>query len=658
MTTKKIGKIAAIALAVILVLVGLAAILVKILISPEMVKKTVLPKISERIERQVTLGDAEVSIFSGIRLRDLVIQEKDGSGPFLKAGAIRLNYRFWPLLAGRVEVNEVLLESPLMKIVRYPDGSFNFSDLKKEKPKTEEPKEKKALHLAVSKAGFSGGKIIYEDRKGINGQAFTTEITAIGLAASDIALDGEFPVQLDAVFSGISISLKGKAAKVGTAPAVTADLALVAKDLAAMAKGLPLPIAEKLARTALAGGADIRLKLAGEAKQPKQLLQGGEIKLTELQFNAGKMRPSLSGAIILGKDSAESKGLTLNAGGQKLALNVAAKNLLAAPLKLTLDVSADKLDLNQLLPQSKGEAAPQPAKSAPVTEPGPLKLPLEASGSVKVASLLYRTLTLENLSIAWSLKDNVFTLGSLKGGAAGGSFSDTARIDLGIRGFSYRTKLEVKGVQADKLVSAFAPKATGALSGTLNLSADIGGRGVSALKRNLVGSGSFDVANGKLSGEGFMPTLAAFLGVDELRVLRFNKLGGNYLIRNETVNLDAKADGTDAKIAAAGRLGFDKSLDMGIDLRLPPSVTGRVSLGSVSKYVVDKEGWASVPLRATGMVNKPGFSLDTAKVGGRVTETLKQKIGERLLDLDGSKGGEPRPERKMLKDTLRGIFGN
>lgn len=658
MTAKKIGKIAVIALAVVLALVALAAILVKILISPEMVKKTVLPKISDRIERQVTLGDAEVSIFSGIRLKDLVIQEKDGSGPFLKAGAIRLNYRFWPLLAGRVEVNEVLLESPLVKIVRYPDGSFNFSDLKKEKPKTEEPKEKKALHLAVSRAGVSDGKIIYQDRKGIGGQAFTSEVTAIGLAASDISLDGEFPMQLDAVFAGLNISLNGKAAKVGTAPAVTAELALVARDLAAVAKGMPLPIASKLAKAALAGGADIRLKLAGEVKQAKQLLQGGEIKLTELQFNAGKMRPSLSGAITLGKDSAQSKGLTLTAGGQKLAVHVAAKNLLAAPVRLTLDVSADKLDLNQLLPQGKGEAAPQPAKSAPMAEPGPLKLPVEASGSVKVASLLYRTLALENLALDWGLKDNVITVESLKGGAAGGSFSDTARIDLGTKGFSYRTKLEVKGVQADKLVAAFAPKANGALSGTLNLSADVGGRGVTALKRNLVGSGSFDVANGKLSGEGFMPTLAAFLGVDELRVLRFNKLGGNYLIRNETVNLDAKADGADARIAAAGRIGFDKSLDMGIDLRLPPSVIGRAARGNIAKYVADKEGWGSVPLRATGMVNKPGFSLDTAKLGGRVSETLKQKIGEKLLDLERNKGGEPRPERQMLKDTLRGIFGN
>jgi len=658
-TGKKIGRIIAIVAAVIIALLAGAAVLVKMLVSPEMVKRTVLPKISAQIERQVTLGDVEVSIFRGIRLRDLTIREKDGSGPFLQAGAIRLSYRFWPLLAGRVEVDEVLLEAPVVKIIRYADGSFNFTDLKKQKPaQAEAPQEKSRLQLQITKAGLSGGRVSYEDRQA-GGKGFTTGIDDIGLAASGISLDGEFPLELDATVAGVKLSLAGTVARVGSAPAVTADLTLVAKDLAVVAKGLPPALGAKLTKLALGGGVEARLKLAGEVKQPKQLLRGGEIKLADLQLTAGGMRPSLAGALVLGSDSLESRDLSLTVGSQKLAVSLVAKNLTARPVKVSLALEGDKLDLNQLLPARKGGAAAATAVPPPSREePGPVNIPVEATGSVKFSSLLYRTLALENPALAWRLQANVLTVDSLKAGVAGGSFSATARADLGSKGFAYSSRLEVKGVQADKLVTAFAPKAAGALSGTLALTAGVNGRGVATLKRNLAGSGSFDVANGTLSGDGFMPTLAAFLGINELRLLRFSKLGGTYLIKNETVSLDAKLDGSDAKLAATGRVGFDKAMDMGIDLRLAPALTGRIARGSVGSYVTDKEGWGNVPLRVTGMVNKPAFSLDAAKVRGKVTETLRQKIGEKLLELDDGKGEQPRPERKILNDTLRGIFGN
>jgi hypothetical protein len=44
----------------------------------------------------------------------------------------------------------------------------------------------------------------------------------------------------------------------------------------------------------------MRLKLAGETKTPKQLLQTGEIKLNSIELTAGGTRPSLSGLLLLG----------------------------------------------------------------------------------------------------------------------------------------------------------------------------------------------------------------------------------------------------------------------------------------------------------------------------------------------------------------------
>jgi AsmA protein len=653
-TAARIGKFAAIGGGVLVSLFIVMAVLVKLLVSPETVRRTVLPKISARIERQVTIGDVEVSILHGIRLRDLKIAEKDGSGPFLQAGAIRLSYRFWPLLAGRVEVNEVLLESPRVKIVRYPDGSFNFSDLKKKEPVRDEPKEKSALKLDVSIARLSDGRLVFEDRQGGGGRGYTLEATGITLTASGITLEGEFPFKGEATLAGIGVALDGTLARAGSAPQLGAELTVAAKDLAATARALPPVFGEKLVKMALGGGLEAKLKLAGDVKQPKQLLQSGEVKLNALSLTAGGVRPTLGGALLLSGDSLDSRGLTITAAEQKLGATLSAKGLLSRPVKLSLSLEGDTVDLDRMLPAKKGGAAP--AAAAPPAEPAPLNLPVEANGRVRIARLLYRGLATEGLSLDWRLLGNVLTLDSCRGNLAGGSFSDTARANLGSRGFPWTTRLELKGVQADKLVAALTPRAEGALGGTLSLSADVAGR-VGGGQRSLSGKGGFDVANGRLSGEGFMPTLAAFLRADELRVLRFSKLTGTFLLAGGVVDLDARGEGSDARLAVKGKVGLDRSLDAGIELKLSPPLTARVARGDIGRYVADKDGWGYVPLRASGMVNKPAFALDTARVGSRAMESLGQKLGEKLK-ASGSGGEKQSPGRKILNDTLRGILGN
>jgi len=656
-TAPRLGRIIAIIAAILASLVVLLLVLVKLLVSPESVKRTVLPKISARIERQVTLGDVEVSIFRGIRLKGLEVKEKDGSSPFLRAGAIRLSYRFWPLLAGRVEVDEVTLEEPMVRVVRNPDGSFNYSDLlKKEPAKVEEEKEKSRLALDISTARVSDGRVVYEDSSARDGKGYTLEVAGVGVTASNISLEGEFPIQGDAKVAGTTLALKGTVAKVKSAPSIAADLTMKIKDLGETVKSLPPAVGEKLAKMAPAGEVEASLRLAGEVKQARELLRGGEVKLGGVALNAGGMRPSLTGSLVLGSDSVESRGLTLAVGGQKLGVSLGAKNLISRPVKLSLSLEGDKFDLDQLLPAKKQGGAP-PAGSAAREEPGPLSLPLDGIGTVRIASLGYRGLAVDGFALSWSLKGNVLSLDGIKGNLAAGSFGASARVDLGTRGFAYRNSLEVKGVQAEKLLAAFAPGADGAISGTLAMKSELSGRGVAAAQRNLTGSGSFSVSGGKLSGEGFMPTLATFLGVEELRALRFRSLAGSFAIKNGQVTMDVKGDGSDAKLAAGGRIGVDKSMDMGIELKLPPALSSRVARGGVAKYVTDKDGWGSVPLRATGTVGKPSFSLDTAKVGGRAMETLRQKIGERLIKPEGN-GETQGPGRKMLNDTLRGIFGN
>ena len=668
MNRQKMIKIAAISTGSIVVLLIGLTILVKLAISPELVKKTVLPKISAAINRQVSLGDVSVSIFSGIRLHDLVVQDREGTEPFVKAGALRLDYRFWPLLRKRVEIKEVRLESPLLRVVRYPDGSFNFSDLlvKKQQPATTaEPKAKSPMDLAVSQVTLTDGRVIFDDRKGLGGTPYQTEISAIQFTASQISREGEFPISLQAALpGGLDFAMSGTAAKVGSGPTVVLAANLIAKDLTRLAAGLPPSLAQKINKHSLAGALEVSLKLAGEARQPKQLLQGGDIRLNNLQLTVGGQRPTIAGQLLLAKDSLESKGLTLTIKEQKLDIGLKATNLLGRPVNLAVAVKGERLDLNQLLP-AKAKAAPATSGPgvAPATtqaasrpEPGPLKLPIKANGTVKLNSVLYRTLTINNLSGAWQLVDNVLTVDNLKGSLAGGGFNSNARVNLGVAGYRYDTQLTLQGIQADQLVSAFAPKANGTTFGTLGLKTELQGSGTrpEAVKRNLNGTGSFAITDGKLTGNGFMPQLAGYLKADALRILRFSRYDGSFTIKDGTVALNSALDGSDARIKTSGTAGFDKSINMGLDLRLSPAITGQVVRGSVGRFLTDSQGWGILPLKVGGTVGSPRFTLDSSQAGAHLKDKLQEELSNRLLK---DKQGQPRPEKQLLEQGLKGLFG-
>lgn len=665
MNRQKLLKIAGVSAGIVVALLVGLTILVKLIISPELVKKTVLPKISAAINRQVSLGDVSVSIFSGIRLHDLVVQDREGSEPFVKAGAIRLEYRFWPLLRKRVEIKQIRLESPLVRVVRNADGSFNFSDLlvKKQQPAAPaEPKAKSPIDLSVSEVAISDGRLIFDDRLGLGGKPYQAEISAIQFAAQQISLDGAFPIELQAALpGGMQFDLSGTAATVGSGPTVALAAKLVAKDLSKLAAGLPPSLAEKINTFALAGGLELNLKLAGATKQPKELLQGGELTLNAVQLTAGGQRPSIGGQLLLGKDSLESKGLTLTVKEQKLAIGLKAVNLLAKPITLSVAISGDTLDLNKLVPaKPKAAATPAAASAAPKAvakpEPGPLKLPLKADGTVTLNSLLFRTLTISKPSLAWRLSDNILTVDSLKGGLAGGSFSDTARVNLGVKGFSYSTQLTVQGVQADQLVAAFAPKASGSTFGSMALTAQLQGSGThpEAIKRNLAGQGTFAISDGKLTGSGFMPQLASYLKADALRILRFSRYAGDFAIKGGIVTLNSALDGSDAKFKTSGTAGFDKSITMGLDLRLSPAITGQVVRGSAGRFLTDSQGWGILPLKVVGTVGSPRFTLDSAQAGEHLKGKLQEELSRRLLK---DKQGQPRPEKQLLEQGLKGLFG-
>lgn len=653
----KTARIAGIVVAVILALGIVLVALAKILITPERVRKTVLPLAEKALHRQVQLGEIEVSLFSGILLKKLVIAEKDGGEPFVAAEQVKLRYQFWPLLSRRVVVDEVTLDGPRIHVVRLPDGTFNFSDItsKKEEKPAEEPK--KEMDLLISKVGVTRGEVRYEDRKA--DAPYVTTVTGIEFSSSDVSKKKPFPFSAGARLTGASIEAKGKA-DISGKPAIDLNLKLDA-ELAKLVTALPPALAEKAKPYAPAGGIAATLHLAGPTDVPKELLKGGEAKLKNLQVTASGQRPVLDGDLTLGPDSVATKNLTLALGPNKLNIQFSVKNLLKKPYLVTSTVSAERFDLDPFL--KKGGApvpAPAQAKAEAKPEPGPLNLPVNASGTVQIGQTTYKGLPITKLLLKYRLADNVLNIDALSGNVAGGTFSETARVNLGVKGFTYTTRVNITGVKAEPLVTAFAPKAAGTVFGTMAMKADINGAGTGeAMKKTLSGVGDFTITDGKLTGPGLVQELARFLNAEQLRVLQFSKFGGNFRVEKGKVIIDSSVAGRDLQMTPKGTAGLDKSLNLSLETRVGPQLTSAVTRGAVGKFITDEKGWTIIPLKVTGTFSAPAFRLDTAMIREQVKSKakgkLQQTIQEKLLK---KKEGEPqRPEQELLEKGLKGILG-
>lgn len=793
-----------------ILILGLVALVVlaKVLVTPERVKELLLPRVGKTLNRQVEIEQIDVSLFSGIGLKNIVVRERQGDEDFLAADQVTLRYRFWPLLLMRVEIDEIAIDKPRIQVTRFADGSFNFSDLLPQADKeTESAKaasapaapgesEDRAIQLLISRLAVGGGTIRFQDRQAA-GAPLNYQLDDLALELNRFSLVESFPVRLSAKLNGAGLAMEGQGnlalpstdLKVTVAglevmpfvpyfrkqlpgrlerATVDLDLQLSSKgdqvasegeiklrnldllldalrhaplkgaqltidhdllfDLAAQrltidhgrlalneiplyvagsldlgptrsldlnlrlnelnlaraVKALPSGLVKDIVPLEPSGLVTARLHLAGALDRPGQLPQDGDLRLDGVQARVGDLRPALTGLVTVKEDTLLSDDLLLVVGDNRLQLDCEASSINKLPMEAVVNVSSDRLLVDQLLPAkstsaasagpaSAGKASPgsqQPVstgKSPAQSQPGPLDLPVKLTGTANIKQVLYRGLAIDRLTARYRLENNVLQLEDMTGQVAGGAFNNSANIDLGRKGFAYRAKLKTQGIQADPLVSAFAPKATGTVFGLLNLDLDLAGQGTefSVLRNYLTGQGELQLQEGRLTGSNLVKGLADFLALPELSVMGFDQADGRFAIRNGRVDLTSTLVSQDLRLAPQGDVGLDGSLDLALDLRLSPDLTDKLgSSGRFAQLLVDADGWGQVPLKIKGSVIKPRFALDSALIKGALQQKAQQKLQEKLQeklfgDKEATEQGEDAEdkEKKLLEGVIKGLFG-
>jgi hypothetical protein len=112
----------------LVVTIGLAAALFP-KIGSWYVRTRVLPGVSERLGRDLTVGNIRVG-YGDVELGDVrVYGAKDGDGAILTVDDIRVDFDFWRAVRGDLHLGTLVIDRPRVTVTRFGDGSDNFSDL-------------------------------------------------------------------------------------------------------------------------------------------------------------------------------------------------------------------------------------------------------------------------------------------------------------------------------------------------------------------------------------------------------------------------------------------------------------------------------------------------------------------------------------------------
>ena len=181
-------------------------------------KDYLIGQVEQALGRKITVDKIEVTLTPvGARLVNFAMADDPAfsADAFLRAKDLQVDLRLLPLLIGQFRLKRLVLESPVITIVRDARGQYNFaSNARNEKSdrdsadssKNASDRKQDSQLFLVASLNVSDGTLRYRDLK--NGSELTA--TQINLKVNDFEWDEPFDIQLEAAVMAAKHNLKFK----------------------------------------------------------------------------------------------------------------------------------------------------------------------------------------------------------------------------------------------------------------------------------------------------------------------------------------------------------------------------------------------------------------------------------------------------------------
>lgn len=384
----------------------------------------------------------------------------------------------------------------------------------------------------------------------------------------------------------------------------------------------------------------------------------GSFDIKSITAVMGALTTATAGTVEI-KNNGVVLALTTKIGDDTVKTTGTISGSLAAP-SARIDIAAKELDLEKLLALtgSTGQSGSRAGGAGSA-------LAFDAAGSRKDGQ---RTapIVLVAASPAQGKGDLMRALT-----AAGTVKVDTGRYgDYRIRDFSLKYRFEKGVMRLEPVTLGLSGGAQVAVEGSAAASALFRAAGegdVAALvKETLSAKGTADFSSIAIKQSKITDTVALLTGVEALRNPRFNRSQFTFSAGGQKIFLNGTMDSPQVKVVPSGTVGFDKRLDLVVDLRLAPELTARLGRSAkLAGLLKDSEGWSTVPLKITGTTEKPSVSINPVSVQRQLQQSLQGELQRRLQkelappqQEQGAAPGQRAPSKGgRPEDLLRDLFG-
>jgi AsmA-like C-terminal region len=356
--------------------------------------------------------------------------------------------------------------------------------------------------------------------------------------------------------------------------------------------------------------------------------------------------------------------LTTNFNGTGQINNLLNYVLQNKPLNASLNISADKLNLNDWMGTSADTAATG-AAAAPFAVPGNLNITLQT----KVGKVHYDKMDIDNLSGTLIINKETVFINNVKGNALDGSIAVNGQYST----LQSKSKPDivldyaVSGVDVQKTFYAFntvqklmpiAKFIAGKLTSQMTIKGKLGDNMMPDMG-TLTGNGNLLLIEGFLSKFAPLDKIASTLNVKALEQVSLKNVKNYFEFFNGKLIVKPfafKAAGIDMEIG--GLQGFDQSLDFIINMKLPRALMGDKGNQLVNNLVtqVNNKGvpvqvgeTVNLNLTLSGFIKSP--TIKTGLQQGGAKQMKQQAIDFAKAKIDSTKT----TITAAVKDTVKAI---
>ena len=627
-----------------------AAISFLFLFDPNDFRDDVELAVEEATGRETTIaGDVSLKLFPwlAVQLGETRLGNAPGFGdePFAAFDNVTLSVQIMPLILQRkVMVGTAEINGLELNLAVKPDGTDNWSDLGQTGDSGvdagETPGDEKAgstsAELAISGIAIRDATITYTsgpDRFSLTEAEFTVgpvtgdqDTLAVGRIAFEALVSGltEMPTQLTFDTDGIEIDI---ADNVATLQPV--ELSILGIDVHA-----------EVEPVAYGGAPDTTAALKIDTFSPRSVMTQLGIEppettdpgvLSELSIAAtariGESAASLSDVTVVVDDTTFTGSMTVPFG---------------AAGRLSVQLEGDAIDLDRYMSVSEEAAAETVDEVPPVEIPVDLIQPLNAKGSLKIASVRIAGMELENVSVGLDTQNGRMRIQPIAASLYGGQYNGDVRIDVSGATPTLSFDEKLVGVDLAQLARAMFEQenVTGTVSGSFSLAGR--GKDTDEIRETLGGTVSFELADGTYEGTDIWWELRrarALLRQEDPpeRKLpartRFTSVTASGKVTNGVLsNDDLRAELPFMQLTGSGDVDLNAgTVDYGLRARIfeKPEL-----MGTATPEEIDDFTKTVIPLRISGPVTSPTVAPDVeALLRERVEEEVKEKLEEKLKDL-------------------------